>query len=48
MLRVTAISLSLKKYYGKDIDENNVKDIKEIAGHGASAAVDGKRSSPAI
>ncbi len=37
------ISLSLKKYYGKDIDENNVKDIKEIAGHGVSAAVDGKR-----
>lgn len=37
------ISLSLKKYYGKDIDENNVKDIKEIAGHGVSAAVDGKK-----
>lgn len=37
------ISLSLKKYYGKDIDENNVKDIKEIAGHGVSATVDGKR-----
>ena len=37
------ISLSLKKYYGKDIDENNVKDIKEIAGHGVSAEVDGKR-----
>lgn len=37
------ISLSLKKYYGKDIDENGVTDIKEIAGHGVSAAVDGKR-----
>ncbi len=36
------ISLSLKKYYGKDIDENGVTDI-EIAGHGVSAAVDGKR-----
>ena len=37
------ISLSLKKYYGKDIDENGVTDIKEIAGHGMSAEVDGKR-----
>ena len=37
------ISLSLKKYYGKDIDENGVTDIKEIAGHGVSAAVDGKK-----
>ena len=37
------ISLSLKKYYGKDIAENGVTDIKEIAGHGVSAAVDGKR-----
>lgn len=37
------ISLSLKKYYGKDIDENGVTDIKEIAGHGVSAEVDGKR-----
>jgi Cd2+/Zn2+-exporting ATPase len=37
------ISLSLKKYYGKDIDENGVTDIKEIAGHGVSAAVDSKR-----
>ena len=37
------ISLSLKKYYGKDIDENGVTDIKEIAGHGVSATVDGKR-----
>ena len=37
------ISLSLKKYYGKDIDGNNVTDIKEIAGRGVSAVVDGKK-----
>lgn len=37
------ISLSLKKAYGKEIDLSSVTDIEEIAGHGVSAVVDGKR-----
>ena len=37
------ISMSLKKAYGKEIDLSAVTDIEEIAGHGISAVVDGKR-----
>lgn len=37
------ISLSLKKFYGKKIGIDDLSDIKEIAGHGVSALVDGKR-----
>lgn len=37
------ISLSLKRAYGKEIDLSSVTDIEEIAGHGVSAVVDGKR-----
>lgn len=37
------ISVSLKKNYGKEIDIDEVSDIQEIAGHGVSALVDGKR-----
>lgn len=37
------ISISLKKYYGSDIDLSDVSDIEEIAGHGVSANVLGKR-----
>lgn len=37
------ISVSLKKNYGKEINIDEVFDIQEIAGHGVSALVDGKR-----
>lgn len=37
------ISISLKKYYGRDIDLSAVSDIEETAGHGVSANVFGKR-----
>lgn len=37
------ISVSLKKNYGKEINLDEVSDIQEIAGHGVSALVDGKR-----
>lgn len=37
------ISSSLKKNYGKEINIDEVSDIQEIAGHGVSALVDGKR-----
>ncbi len=37
------ISMSLKKAYGKEIDLSSVTDIEEIAGHGISAVVEGKR-----
>ncbi len=37
------ISVSLKKTYGKEINLDEVTDIEEIAGHGVSALVDGKR-----
>lgn len=37
------ISVSLKKNYGKEINIDEVLDIQEIAGHGVSALVDGKR-----
>ncbi len=37
------ISLSLKKAYGKEMSLDNVIDIEEIAGHGVSAEVLGRR-----
>lgn len=37
------ISLSLKKAYGNKIDANKVSGIEEIAGHGVSAVVDGRK-----
>lgn len=37
------ISASLKKNYGKEMNIDEVSDIQEIAGHGVSALVDGKR-----
>lgn len=37
------ISVSLKKNYGKEINIDKVSDIQEIAGHGVSALVDGKK-----
>ncbi len=36
------ISLSLKKAYGKEIDEKRVTDVKEIGGEGVTALVDGR------
>ena len=36
------IAQSLRKAYGKDIDEARVTDVNEIAGKGLSAMVDGK------
>lgn len=36
------IAESLKKAYGKEIDTQNVKNIKEISGQGITATVDGK------
>ena len=33
------ISISLKKYFGKEIKRDSVSDIEEIAGHGVSAVV---------
>ncbi len=37
------ISLSLKKAYGNKIDANKISGIEEIAGHGVSAVVDGRK-----
>ena len=37
------ISMSLKKTYGKKIDISKVSDIEEIAGHGITAKVEGRR-----
>lgn len=37
------ISISLKNAYGKEINLDRVHDITEIAGHGVSAVVDGKK-----
>lgn len=37
------ISVSIKKVYGRDIQPDEAGDIKEIAGHGVSAVVDGKK-----
>lgn len=36
------ISRSLKKAYGKDIDQSRVTDVEEIGGHGVIAKIDGK------
>lgn len=36
------IATSIKKYYGKDIDESEVSEVKEISGHGIIARVFGK------
>lgn len=37
------ISLSLKVAYGKDIDNERITDVEEIAGHGVSATVDSRK-----
>ncbi|GHV22995.1 cadmium-translocating P-type ATPase [Spirochaetia bacterium] len=37
------ISLSLKTAYNKEIDSARIKDVEEIAGHGVSVMVDGKK-----
>lgn len=37
------ISISLKKYFGKEIKRGSVSDIEEIAGHGVSAVVNGHK-----
>ncbi|MCQ2578156.1 MAG: cadmium-translocating P-type ATPase [Treponema sp.] len=39
------VALSVKKAYGKTPDENRVSDVKEIAGCGITAVVDGKKVS---
>ena len=37
------ISISLKKYFGREIKRDSVSDIEEIAGHGVSAVVNGHK-----
>lgn len=37
------ISISLKKYFGKEIKRDSVSDIEEIAGHGVSVVVNGHK-----
>ena len=37
------ISISLKKYFGKEIKRDSVSDIEEFAGHGVSAVVNGHK-----
>ncbi|MDO9535210.1 MAG: heavy metal translocating P-type ATPase, partial [Bacillota bacterium] len=37
------ISLSLKRAYGKEIDNVRISDVEEISGHGVIATVDGKK-----
>jgi len=37
------ISLSLKRAYGKEIDNVRISNVEEISGHGVSATVDGKK-----
>lgn len=37
------ISLSLKRAYDKDIDNDKISNVEEISGHGVSAVVEGKR-----
>ncbi len=37
------ISLSLRKAYGKEIDNSRITDVEEISGHGVIAYVDGKK-----
>lgn len=36
------ISRSIKKAYGKKIEDNRVKNVLELAGHGIQATIDGK------
>ena len=36
------ISQSIKKHYGKEIDESLIKDVEEIPGHGIVATIDDK------
>ncbi|MGI1658736.1 MAG: heavy metal translocating P-type ATPase [Desulfitobacterium sp.] len=36
------ISLSLKRAYGQDIDNDRITDVQEFAGHGVAALIDGK------
>ena len=36
------ISLSIKKAYGKKIDNSRISNVQEIAGHGVQAVIDGK------
>ena len=35
------ISLSIKKAYGKKIDNSRISNVQEIAGHGVQAVIDG-------
>jgi Cd2+/Zn2+-exporting ATPase len=37
------ISLSLKRAFNSDIDNDKLSDVEEISGHGVSATVEGKR-----
>lgn len=37
------ISLSLKRAYAKDINNERISEVEEISGHGVSATVDGKK-----
>ena len=37
------IANSIREAYGKELDMNRVSDAEEVAGHGVSVAVDGKR-----
>lgn len=37
------ISKSLRKAYGKEVDQTRVSDVEEISGHGVVAKVDGKQ-----
>lgn len=37
------ISISLKRAYGKEIDNGSISDVEEISGHGVSATVNGKK-----
>ncbi len=37
------ISLSLRRAYGKEIDNRRISNVEEIPGHGVEAAIDGKR-----
>jgi len=37
------ISLSLKRAYGKEVDNERISSVEEISGHGVIATVDGKR-----
>ena len=36
------ISLSIREAYGKPIDEARVQELKELAGHGVRAKIDGR------